>query len=49
MKGYVVQREMFMCQWIAGSDRDAVVVQVLSPGRVIAALREPCNQLAAEV
>jgi hypothetical protein len=39
VKGYVVRREMFMYEWIAGSDHVAVVVQVLSPGRVIAALR----------
>ena len=49
MKGYVVQREMFMCQWIPGSDHVAVVVQVLSPGSVIAASREPCNHVAADV
>jgi hypothetical protein len=33
--------------WIPGSDRDAVVVQVLSPGRMIAASLVPCNQDAA--
>lgn len=49
MKGYVVQRDMFMCEWIPGSDRVAVVVQVLSPGRMIAASREPCNHVAADV
>lgn len=50
MKGYVVQREMFMCEWIPGGDGVAVVVQLLlSPGRVIAASREPCNHVAADV
>ena len=49
MKGYVAQREMFMCEWIPGGDRAAVVVQLLSLGRVIAASREPCNHVAADV
>ena len=49
VKGYLVQREMFMCERIPGDDRAAVVVQLLSPGRVIAASREPCNHVVADV
>jgi hypothetical protein len=45
VKGYIVWREM--CECSRGYDRAAVVVQVLSPGRMIAASREPCNQDAA--